>query len=246
MSGLRFLLGVLVLVAAVILLAPATLLDASLGTRTGERLRLADARGLWWSGGGVVARANGAARIPVAWRVDVPALARGELAVRLHDPDTAAALGTLTVSRGSLDIRDLRLDVPAALAGAFDARLDAIALGGNVTLAAPAYGVRGASRTGEIDATWKHARVVADTANVDLGTVTFDSTPVDGGMAGSIRNVGGDVAVAGTLSDRAGALEASVTLTPTPAAPQAVRTILPMLGAPDGAGGVRIAWRGRG
>jgi hypothetical protein len=246
MGGLRVLLGVLVLAAAVIMLAPATLLDAPLAARTGERLRLTDARGLWWSGRGVVARANGAARIPIAWRVDLPALARGELVVRVSDADTAAALGTLKVSRGSIDVRDLHLDVPAALAGAFDSRLDAIALGGNVRLAAPGYAVRGASRTGEIDATWQRARVVADKANVDLGTVTFDSAPVDGGTAGSIRNVGGDVAVAGTLSDRAGSLEAAVTLTPTPAAPQSVRRILPLLGAPDGADGVRIAWRSRG
>ena len=245
MRWLRFLLGALVLAAAVILLAPAALLDASLASRTGERLRLADARGVWWNGHSVVASASGTARIPLAWRVDPAALARGALVVRVRDADTAAALGTLSFGRGSVDIRDLHLSVPAAAAGAVDSRLDAIALGGNLELAAPAYALRGAARAGEIDATWQRARIVASGVDVDLGTITLHSAPVDGGSAGTIGNVGGDVSITGTLSDRAGTLDTSMTITPAPAAPESVRTLLPLLGAPDGAGGVRIAWRSR-
>ena len=242
----RFLLGVLVLAAAAVLLAPASLLDAPLAGRTGGRLRLADARGVWWNGQGVVASPNGGARIALAWRVDLGALAGGALVVRVRDVDTGAAMGLVSFGRGSIDIRDLHLDVPASIAGAFDSRLDAIALGGNLALAAPAYALHGGARSGEIDATWQRARIVAGGTNVDLGTVTFDSAPVDGGSSGTIRNVGGDVIVAGNLSDRAGTLDASVTVTPAPAAPQSVRTLLPLLGAPDGAGGVRVAWRSRG
>lgn len=246
MRWLRLLLGALVLAAAVVVFAPAALLDAPLAARTGERLRLTDARGVWWNGQGVVASANGAARIPLAWRVDPAALARGALAVRVRDADTAAALGTLSPGRGSVDIRDLHLNVPAEFAGALDSRLEAVALGGDVALTAPAYVLRGASRAGEIDATWQRARIVAGGANVDLGTVTLDSAPVDGGSTGTIRNDGGDVSIAGTFSDRAGTLDASVTIAPAPAAPQSVRTLLPLLGPPDGSGGVRIAWRSRG
>jgi hypothetical protein len=246
MSGLRFLLGTLVLAAAVILLAPAALLDAPLADRTAGRLRLADARGVWWSGQGVVASADGVARIPLAWRVDAAALARGAFVVRVRDADTATPMGTLSLSRGSVDIRDLSLSVPAAAAGSVDSRLESIALGGDVALTAPAYALRGASRAGEVDATWQRARIVAGGANVDLGTVTLDSAPADGGTTGTIRNDGGDVSIAGTFSDRAGALDASLTIAPMPAAPQSVRTLLPLLGPPDGSGGVRIAWHGRG
>ena len=246
MSGLRFLLGALVLAVAVVLLAPAALLDAPLADRTAKRLRLTDARGVWWNGQGIVASASGVARIPLAWRVDPAALARGALVVRVRDADTAATLGTLSLGPGSVDIRDLRLSVPAAAVGSVDSRLEAIALGGDVALAAPAYVLRGASRAGEVDATWQRARIVAGGANVDLGTVTLDSAPVDGGSTGTIRNDGGDVSIAGTFSDRAGMLDASVTIAPTPAAPQSVRTLLPLLGAPDASGGVRIAWHSRG
>ncbi|HKU85584.1 MAG TPA: type II secretion system protein N [Casimicrobiaceae bacterium] len=246
MTWPRVLLGGPILAAAVVLLAPAALLDAPLADRTGKRLRLTDARGVWWSGQGVVASADGTARVPLAWRVDPAALARGALAVRVRDADTAASMVSLTLSRESVDIRDLRLSLPAAVAGAFDTRLDAIALGGQVALAAPAYALRGPSRAGEIDATWQHARIVAGGANVDLGTVTLDSAPVDGGSAGTIRNAGGDVSIAGTFSDRAGALDVALTIAPAPTAPQSVRTLLPLLGPSDGAGGVRIAWRSRG
>ena len=246
MRWLRLLLGALVLAAAGVLLAPAALLDAPLADRTARRLRLTDTRGVWWNGQGVVANANGVARIPLAWRVDPAALARGALVVRVRDADTATALGTLLLGRGSVDIRDLRLSVPAAAAGSVDSRLEAIALGGDVALTAPAYALRGASRAGEVDATWQRARIVAGGANVDLGTVTLDSAPVDGGSTGTIRNDGGDVSITGTFSDRAGMLDASLTIAPAPAAPQSLRTLLPLLGPPDGSGGVRIAWHSRG
>jgi hypothetical protein len=246
MVWLRFLLGALVLSAAAVLLAPAALLDAPLAHRTGKQLRLTDARGVWWNGQGIVASANGAARIPLAWRIDPSALARGALVVRIRDADTAAAFGTLSLGRESVDIRDLRLNVPASAAAAVDSRLEAIALGGNVVLEVPAYVLRGDSRAGEIDASWQRARIVASGTDVDLGTVTLDSAPVDGGSAGTIRNAGGDVSIAGTFSDRAGMLDASVTITPAATAPQSIRTLLPLLGPPDGSGGVRIAWRSRG
>lgn len=246
MSGLRLLLGALVLAAAVVLFAPAALLDAPLADRTARRLRLADARGVWWNGQGVIAHADGVARIPLAWRVDPAALARGAFAVRVRDADTAAPVGTLSLARGSVELSDFRLRVPAAAAGSVDSRLEAIALGGEVALTSPAYALRGASRAGEVDATWQRARIVAGGTRVDLGTVTLDSAPIDGGTTGTIRNDGGDVSIAGTFSDRAGVLDASLTIAPMPAAPHSVRTLLPLLGPPDGSGGVRIAWHGRG
>jgi hypothetical protein len=246
MSGLRFLLGALVMAAAVALLAPAALLDAPLADRTATRWRLTDARGVWWNGQGVVTNADGVARIPLAWRVDAAALARGALAVRVRDADTAAPVGTLSLGRGSIGIRDLRLIVPAAAAAFVDSRLEAVALGGDVALTSPAYALRGAARAGEVDVTWRRARIVAAGTNVDLGTVTLDSAPLDEGTTGTIRNDGGDVSITGTLSDRAGMLDASLTIAPAPAAPQSVRMLLPLLGPPDASGGVRIAWHGRG
>ena len=58
------------LLAAVALFAPATLLDARLNAATGGQLRLADATGSAWNGRGLVTNAQRTWSIPVGWKVD--------------------------------------------------------------------------------------------------------------------------------------------------------------------------------
>lgn len=237
------LVGAVVAVAAVALLAPAAALDAPLAARTGERLRLTDARGFWWRGHGVLATADGRAHLPLAWTVDVGPLLRGTLSIRLSDPDTSVDAGTLSLRDGGVDLRNLHVRVPAAVAGAVDSRLAAIGLGGNVALDASALASRGGGLSGELEATWERARVAIGEALVDLGTITVVGAPAGDGMAGTIRNAGGDVAVSGTLAERGGVIDAAVALSPRPAASDSARNALLLLGAPDGSASVRFAWR---
>lgn len=239
---LGFGLGIVVSVAAIVALAPATLVDALLATRTQQRLRLTDATGFWWGGHGAIVTADGTARLPIGWRVDATPLLRGMVVVRLLADQAAAPTGTITIRDGRVELRDLRLRAPAWAIGAADSRLKTVALGGNVTLDAPAFSAQASGRSGELNATWERARVVSGETIVDLGTVTLIAAPAGAGVAGTIRNAGGDVAVSGTLADRGGVLDAALTLQANPTAPDGVRNLLPLLGTADGSGGVQIRW----
>ena len=54
-----------IFVAAVAVLAPASLVETPLAARTQNRLRLSESAGFWWKGRGTLALADGSARLPV-------------------------------------------------------------------------------------------------------------------------------------------------------------------------------------
>ena len=240
----RVVLAGTLLLAAGIVLAPAAWLDRPLAARTHERLRLVEAHGFWWRGRGVLTTADGHARLPIAWHVAFAPLLSGVLAVDLGgDGDDGSPSGSLRARGGTLEARDLRLRVPAALVPALAPALQPFALGGELRVHAPSIVFRGDRGTGTLDATWQRARVTTAYVALDLGTVSMSAAPAGDALAGTIRNTGGDVAIAGTIGGRAGTFDAALTVAPTPGAPEMVRQALPLLGPPDGAGGVRIAWR---
>lgn len=240
---LRGVLGVLVLSAALVLLAPAALLDGWVATRTGDRLHLVDPTGFWWRGSGVLATSDGTARVPLAWRVAfMPLLAR-TLRIELRTPgDSTLPAGTLALGDETLDVRDLRAGVPAALVSALVPALKPVVLRGDIEVHAPSFAWRHGRASGTLNLVWQRAGLVA-VLPVDLGRVTADVAPTQDGFAGTVRNVGGDVAVDGTLAAHGGVVDVALTLTPTSRASEALRTTLPLLGHADAAGRVQVAWR---
>ena len=243
-SALRGALVAIALMAGVVLLAPAALLDHALAQRTRDSVRLVDAHGFWWRGTGVLATSDGRAHVPLAWHVELAPLATGALVVNLVEgSDDAMPSGHVTLRHGSVEVRALRLRVPAAMASAMVPALRAVALGGEIALALPALAWRDGTLRGNGDATWQRARIVAAGLALDLGRVSASMPPGSDAFGGTVRNAGGDVAIDGTLTQRSGALEAVLVLKPTDATPQPVRAMLPLLGASDGSGAVRMTWR---
>ena len=236
--------GVVLLVATAVALAPASLLDRPLAQRTNDRARLADAEGVWWHGRGMLVSADGTARMPIQWRVDVASLLTGTLAVRLSDGAQPEPSGTIVLRRDHVEIRDLRVRLPAALVAAADPRLGTFALGGRIALDAPSFVSTGNARTGTANATWNDARIALSGTTFNLGTVSVAFVPAGGGTTATIRNVGGDLALDGTVRDQMDAFDVELVIRPTSSASAQVRDALPLLGTPDGAGGVRVAWRG--
>jgi len=240
----RVVLGLVLLAAAVVLLAPAALLDRPLALRTGQRLHLADASGFWWRGNGLVATSDGAVRVPLAWRIAFAPLLTGALVVELRPPhDAAVPTGVVALRDGSIDARELHLRVPAALVAGLVPALQAVALRGDVDVDAPSFIWRNGRVSGTLNATWQRAGAAMPGFVVDLGRVSLSGAPSAAGVAGTVSNTGGDVAVDGSLEARADGIDVSLALTPTGRASDALRTALPLLGSPDRAGGVRIAWR---
>ena len=240
---LRVVLGAVALVVACVLLAPASLLDPPLAARTGGRLRLADAHGVWWRGHGVLATQDGSARVPVGWQVGFVPLLSGSLVVTLRGDDEAMPTGTLALRDGALDVRDLHAVVPATLLSAVVPALSAVGLRGEIDARAPSFAWRRDSSVGTLDATWQAASIVAGALPIDLGRVVVNARPANGGVAGTVRNAGGAVAIDGTIDLHDGIAGASFKLAPTPGASSAVRALLALTGPPDDAGAVTLAWR---
>ncbi|MGE5170257.1 MAG: type II secretion system protein N [Rudaea sp.] len=241
---LRGALVAVALLAGAVLLAPAALLDHALAQRTQDRVRLVDARGLWWRGSGVLVTADGRSRVPLAWRVALPPLAGGTLVADLvAGNDDGMPSGRVTLRGGSVELHDLRLRLPAAMVGAIVPALHPLSLGGEVALRAPALAWHEGALRGSGDATWQRARIVAASLALDLGSVSASAPPGRDMLGGTVHNTGGDVGIDGTFAQRAGALEASLVLQPTGTTPQMVRAMLPLLGASDGSGAVRVTWR---
>ena len=240
---LRVVLGAVALVAGCMLLAPASLLDGPLAARTGGRLRLADAHGVWWRGRGVLAAQDGSARVPIGWRVALVPMLTGSLVVTLHGDDETMPTGTLALRAGALDVRDLRVVLPATMLSAIVPALSAVALRGEIDARAPSFAWRRDSSVGSIDATWQSATIVAGMLPIDLGRVVVNARPANGGVAGTVRNAGGALAVDGTIDLHDGVANASFKLAPTPSASPAVRALLALTGRPDDAGAVTLTWR---
>jgi hypothetical protein len=241
---LRFLVAAILLALAGVVVAPAAWLDRPLASRTEGRARLVDAEGLWWRGRGALASADGAARLPIAWRVALAPLVTGTLRVDfVADGDAAMPSGAITVRREALEIRDVRLRAAGALLGALVPALKPFALGGDVVLSVPVLDWRGRGGSGTVDASWERARIITGTLALDLGAVTLSVAPQGDALAGTVRNRGGDVAIDGAVRELGGIVDASLLLTPAGDAPELVRQVLPLLGAADPAGGVRVRWR---
>jgi hypothetical protein len=243
-GALRGALVAIALIAGVVLLAPAALLDHPLAQRTQDRVRLVDAHGFWWRGSGVLATSDGRAHVPLAWHVELAPLATGALVANfVESSDDAMPSGRVTLRHGGVELRALRVRMPAAMAGAMVPALRAVSLGGEIVLVIPALAWRDGTLRGNGDATWQRARIVAAGLALDLGRVTASMPPGGDVFGGTVRNAGGDVAIDGTFMQRASALEAALVLKPTDATPQPVRAMLPLLGASDGSGAVRMTWR---
>ncbi len=237
--------GCALLVAALAAFAPATLVDRRVAAVSGGRLRVADAEGTVWQGRGALADAAGAWRLPVAWTVDATAIARGALAVALTPPPEATSpRARLDLAGTAIAVRDTSLELPAgALASALPARVP-VTLGGTVAVTATDFAAEAGAFRGAIGARWRDARVVAGGIVASLGTVDVALAPQGGRLAGRLTNGGGDVRIDGTVTIAADGAGIDATLTPLPSAPEPVARALAALGTPDGAGGVRVAWRG--
>lgn len=239
----RVVIAVVLLGLAALMLAPAALLEMPLASRTGQRVHFIDAAGSWWHGCGVIATSDGQARMPLAWRVAFVPLLRGALAVELRADDPGMPTGTLVLRDGTLDGRDFHMLAPAALVPALVPALKGVALRGAIDVAAPSFAWRRGAAVGTFDVRWEPAGFGAAGLTIDLGRVSVHGTPKDGGVIGTVRNEGGDLAVDGRIDARAGTADVSLELTPAAHASDALRAMLPLLGRPDASGRVQVAWR---
>lgn len=156
-SVLSFGLGVYA--AALLALAPATLIDARLQRASDSRIRLAAAQGSLWSGTGWIELrdAHGTSGVAkhLAWRVLPSLLLRGRLVAEVELDQAKPFALAITASR--IEIGDALIDLPAAALGLGMPRLAALRLTGEVHVDIPHLALAQGRMEGDATLQWRGA-----------------------------------------------------------------------------------------
>jgi len=146
--------------AALVVLVPATLIDAQLQRASHGRLRLAEAHGSLWSGAGwiEIRDAEGKAGVAkrLAWRVLPVSLLRARLVAEVG-LDQAAKPFPVSISLSRMEIADAGIRVPAAVLGLGLPRLAPLRLSGEVLISVPRLSVERGRMDGEATLQWRAA-----------------------------------------------------------------------------------------
>ena len=152
--------GIVFYVAALIVGAPASLVDLALERASAGRVRLAQASGTLWSGGGSIEirsadRKRAYARA-LSWRVQPRAWLTGKLEYAL-EVQGAPQPCVVIASPRRLEIVNLELRVPGAVLGIASARVAPLLLTGDITLRVPRLGVERDGVDGDALVRWSDA-----------------------------------------------------------------------------------------
>ena len=152
--------GLCVYAATLIVLAPASLIDARLEQASGGRLRLAEAQGSLWAGSGwiEVREAGGRSGIAkrVAWRVLPESLLRARLVAELQ-LERADKPFRLALSFSRIEIADANIDLPVAALGLGLPKLAPFRLTGEVRVDIPRLSLGRGKADGDATLRWRAA-----------------------------------------------------------------------------------------
>jgi hypothetical protein len=226
-------------------LAPAALLDLRIARATDGAVRLANAEGTVRQGhGNVVA---GAARIPIAWHVELWPLLRGVVRVQLKSgtgagtPRATIAVGTDTLAFHAVDVT-----LPAEVFAPTLTRAAGAVVAGEINLTADDIEWTAGSSRGEARVIWRAARIAlpGSAAPLALGEVRTVATADGNVLSGPLGNEGGDLALRGKWTMRMhDSIELALHVTARRPGLPDVERMLSALGTADG-NGWRIEWRG--
>ena len=246
---LVFAAGAILLVAALAIMAPASLLDRRVADLSGGRIRISAATGTVWNGSGELALLPDGARIPIAWRLEPLPLLRGGLAGSLTAGD-ATRPATFTVEREDFTVHDFAIALPATsvlrTAGVPDALTNA---GGTLVLDVADLTRRGDRLDARADLKWTDAALPAPLTGtrIALGDLRLVAAGSGSQVPATLSNSGGEVDIAGSLlfSTR-GTPQIDARVKPRPQLPadrrEAIAATLSSIGRSDGTGGYRIVW----
>lgn len=185
--------------AALIVLAPATLLDARLERASGGRLRLASAEGTVWSGAGwiEIRDAGGRAGIArrLAWRMLPGSLLRGRLVAEV-ELDQAAKPFPVAISLSRIEIVDAGIHLPADVLGLGLPKLAPLRLTGDVRVDISRLSLERGSIDGDATLQW-HAAGSALTSVSPLGEYEVRLKAAGSGGQAVLRTLEGPLQLEG-------------------------------------------------
>jgi len=234
------------LAAAVVALAPASLVAARVTRVSG--IAMGEVEGTLWRGRGVLAAGN--ARLPLAWTLDAAPLLTGELRVHLTPIDGASTFprADIAAGNGRLTLRDVDIVFPASLLATAIARNATQPAGwtadGEIAVTSSRLDWAPPAGSGDLRVVWRSARLaLAAVAVVDLGELAATLVANGDRLAGPVANRGGDLDLRGDLMLQAnGDAAISLVATPRRATDAALAGALAAIGTADGAGW-RVHWQ---
>ncbi len=145
---------------ALIVTAPATLVDAILHSASDGRLRLAEAQGALWSGSGQIEIRDAGGRSGVAksiaWHVLPASLLGGHLVCEV-ELDQAAKRFPVTISLSRVELADADINLPAAVLGLAVPKLAPLELTGEVLIHVANVAVARSGMRGNAMLQWRAA-----------------------------------------------------------------------------------------
>jgi hypothetical protein len=250
-TGIAVAVAVVAFAAALILEAPASLLDGRLAAISDGRVRIAHAGGTLWRGSGDLVLPAGGARQAVTWRIEAWPLLRGELRGSFTGADSQR-IASFDAGGDKLELRDVELALPMeALLRTLGAPSLLASAGGEVTLRVDRF-VRGADALdAKVALQWSNASVPGQRPDlrIALGDVRAELSGQGREVPGTIENSGGDVDLRGTFTAAAnGSTRIDVGVKPRAGIARdraaALAAALGLIGSSDGQGGYRVAWAG--
>ena len=236
------------LLIALVIQAPATLVDGRLDAASAGHLRLTGVTGTVWNGGGELRLLPGTSATHLAWHVDPWPLLWGELRGTLGSEDKASPRASFAAAGSDFSLRNVAVQLPAdALLRAGGGPAILAPAGGDIALRADALTRRGDGFEGRASVRWDSASLPGPRTDerIALGDVRFDAVGQGKDLTGTLGNVGGDVEIIGTAALSAnGTARVDAVLRPRASVDaeraRSIAGVLAAAGQPDGSGGYRI------
>jgi len=244
--------GISLLAVALIVEAPASLLELYLAAIAGGRIHVANTSGTLWRGAGELVLADGDRR-RIAWRLDPWALLGGEVRGSLSGEGTAPD-ARFAVDGSKLELDGFALTMPIAeLQRAAGVSSTLASAGGEIAIRVD----RLVRDTGAIDVQlalqWRDASIAGPGAypRIALGEIQAELSGRGREVSGPVTNRGGEVEIDGRVTaSAAGRQRIEASIRPRPGIDkghaEAIVAVLSAIGTPDAQGGYRIAWAGGG
>lgn len=196
-----------------VVMAPATLLDAGLRHATEGRLRLARARGTLWSGDGVLEvrdETGHAVGKDLSWSLQTHALWRGRLDFTVAI-DHAGERFPVRLSMRGIELSNADFSVPASALGVAMPQMAALGPRGELAFHIAKFSRVGDALSADAVVTWKDASS-AVTAVAPLGSYELRFNSVAGALNATLSTLNGPLRLDGHGAWRgSGALELSAT-----------------------------------
>ena len=242
--------GVVLVAAALIVEAPASVADWRLGAMTGNRLHIANPSGTLWNGSGELVASGSSVQRHIAWRLESWPLLSGELRGTLATDADADRVGSFAVGHDKIALEGFELAMPMeALLRATGAPSIIASAGGDLGIHIDRF-VRDAEALDvALAVQWRNASLpgVGPFARVMLGDVHAELSGRGREVSGPLDNDGGELELHGTLTAVAdGQPRVDASIRPRAGLDRdrasTLALALSALGPADAEGRVRVVW----